>query len=123
MGRLARFFKKVGGGIKSAVQKVSRFGKKVVNKVVPVAKKVLPLLSLVPGGVGKVAATANTALNLADNAIKALPDSKIKNKLQNISGAASTKVAETSSKAADLAERAKTVGEKATKVINKVPVM
>ncbi len=118
MGRLGRFFGKIKEKAKNVVRKVSRFGKKVIQKVVPVAKKVLPLLSLAPGIVGDIASKANNALNVADNAINALPNGKMKNKLQELSGAASTKVAENSAKAADLAERVKTAGDKANQVVN-----
>ncbi len=117
MGKLGRFFKKIGSSIKTGVVKAAKFVGKIAKPVMKIGRQVLPLLSLAPGVPGNVARVANTALSVADNAINQLPDSKIKSKLQEVSGVAGKKIAETHEKAADLAERAKTIGEKAQQTI------
>ncbi len=118
MGAFGRFFKKVWGGIKKGARTAGRFVTKIAKPVINVAKKALPFLSLAPGVVGNVARAASGGLALADKAINQLPDSKLKSKLQDVSGAAGKQLAQTHEKAADLAERAKTIGEQGQQVIN-----
>ncbi len=118
MGAFGRFFKKVWRGIKKGVGAVGRFVGKVTKPIIKVGRKVLPFLSLVPGAVGGAARAASGGLALADSAINQLPDSKLKSKLQDASGAAGKQLAQTHEKAADLAERAKTIGEQGQQVVN-----
>ena len=88
MGKIGRFFKKIGQGIKKGATKVWNFGKKAVEKVgrvlrpvADVAEKVGGMMSNLPGKAGLIgtglAAGGSTVKTLTDM----LPNSKAKDKI------------------------------------------
>lgn len=104
---LKSFFKKVWHGVKKGALKVGKFIGKVAKPVVKVGKFISKGLSHLPGAIGTVAGVVNKGLNVADGVINSLPESKAKQKLQEVSNSVNGVANTTASKVADLAERAK----------------
>lgn len=101
------FFKRAWNGIKKGASRLGRFIGHVAKPIVKVGGFITKGLSHLPGAIGTVAGVVNKGLKVADGVISSLPESKAKQKLQEVSNTVNGAANSTASKAADLAERAK----------------
>lgn len=118
MGKIGRFFKKIGNKIWGGIKKVGKFVGKIAKPVVKVGKFATGLLAKAPGAVGTVAGLINKGLTVADAAISQLPEGKMKDKMQGMAEQVKQGVAQGHERAADFAERAKTANDRIQQTVN-----
>ena len=135
------FFKKVWGGIKSGAQKAVQTAKyiggmaaqgiKYIGKhakpVIKVVKTVAGLGQYIPGGIGDVFGLIDKGLDKVNEWIDMIPDSKLKDKLKDLSGDASKIkdnvrgiVDDQGRKVGEIIDRAKPWIESAENITNKM---
>lgn len=83
LGRLGAGLLK-GGGIGRLAKGAINIGKKVFSKVSPIVKKVFGIAKKVPSVIGNISDKRDQVANNVKDMVGMLPDSKIKNKIQDI---------------------------------------
>lgn len=100
---------RIGTGIRKIVPKVLKYGGAITN-----------VLSKAPGALGTVAGLVNKGINTANKIISALPDSGLKDKLQNIENKASSATASVYNAVLPTANKIKAIGDTGQAVMDQV---
>ena len=117
---LGNFFSKIGNGIKNFGLKAGTVIRNAAPKVLKVGGFVTNALSYVPGIIGQAAGFLNKGFNIANNVISALPESKFKGKLQDLSNKGQQKANEIHNKIEPTANKIGEYGESGKKILNMI---
>lgn len=123
---LKDFFGKVWKGIKTGASWIGDKVKKGVGFVGRLAKPILNITRMIPGAIGKASNIANVVLDGVSAITGSLPDSKVKNKIGEITSEMKTgtnkifdKASDISGKVGNVVETTAPLVEKANNWVNK----
>ena len=118
---------RLGSIFSNFTNKVKDYGIRLGSGLAKVAPKILKVgsfiaggLSHLPGFIGNAAGLVYKGLNAANRLIGSLPESKFKDKLQDLSDKAATTTTNITPKLTDAAKSAQVVGDTAGKIIDAI---
>ena len=118
--RLGQMFSNFGNKVKNFGLRVGSTLAKVAPKVLKVGSFVTGALSHLPGAIGTAAGVINKGFNWVNNLISSLPDSRFKNKLQDLSDKAQKVTDNAREKISPYVETAKVMGDTGGKIIDAI---
>ncbi len=118
--RLGQWFSNIGNKVKNFGLRVGSSLMNIVPKALKVGGFITGALSNLPGFLGTAAGFLNRGINAAHNAISALPDSGLKDKLQNLAEKTSNIVNTGIAKVTPMTETAKVIGDTGGTILNTI---
>ena len=118
--RLGAIFSNFANKVKDFGLRAGSTLAKVVPKVLKIGSFVAGGLSHLPGFIGNAAGLVYKGINAANRVIGSLPESKFKDKLQDLSSKAEATATTITPKITQVAETAKVYGDTAGKVIDAI---
>ena len=118
--RLGQIFSNIGNTVKNYGLRIGSGLAKVAPKVLKYGSFIAGGLSHLPGFIGNAAGLVYKGLNAANRLIGSLPESKFKDKLQDLSHKAEATATNITPKITQAAETARVYGDTAGKVIDAI---
>ena len=118
--RLGQIFSNIGNTVKNYGLRIGSGLAKVAPKVLKYGSFIAGGLSHLPGFIGNAAGLVYKGLNAANRLIGSLPESKFKDKLQDLSDKAATTTSNIQPKLMNAAKTAQVYGDTAGKVIDAI---
>ena len=118
--RLGQAFSSFGSKLKNYGLRVGSTLAHAAPKVLKVGSFVAGALSHLPGTIGTAAGYVRKGLDAANRLINSLPDSRFKDKLQDLSGKVTNTVDKYEPKVTDAAKSAQVIGDTTGKVIDAI---
>ena len=127
MGRLGQWVSNAFNRVKNFGMQVGSTLTKVAPKVINAGRFITGALSHLPGTIGTAAGFLHKGLDYAQRFIDALPNSRFKDKLQDLSDKGSNAVDTVHDKVKPIVDTAKVIGDTGGKIIdaisNKTPII